>query len=352
MYTKKFFSTKDLLLWTGFETFVFFGIASTEVIFFVATGSVFLIPFAPIALIGTAVAFVIGFQNGSAYNRIWEARMIWGSIVNASRALGILVQDFINNDRTKQSVSDEVVNYEKKIIIYRHIAWLTALRYAMRQPRSWEYVMKENSNKGWAKSIYVPEFNTSFQDAINPYLSEDELAYIENKSNKQTAILYLQSRHLRRLKEEGLIWEFSFLRLENIVKELLDHQGKSERIKNFPYPRQFASILYYFTWIFILMVPISIAGQFHDLGLKINNELVGADQWFVWLSIPFTLVVMWVYYTMYRIGRVGENPFEGTANDVPISTIARSIEIDLRQNLGEDPAEIPQPFEMKRDTQM
>jgi putative membrane protein len=61
---------------------------------------------------------------------------------------------------------------------------------------------------------------------------------------------------------------------------------------------------------------------------------------------------MWIFHTMNRIGRVGENPFEGSANDVPISTIARGIEIDLRQNLGESADEIPKQFEARNDTQM
>jgi putative membrane protein len=74
--------------------------------------------------------------------------------------------------------------------------------------------------------------------------------------------------------------------------------------------------------------------------------------WITWLAIPFSVVVMWVFYTMNRIGRVGENPFEGSANDVPISTIARGIEIDMRQNLGESDSEIPKQFEVKNDTQM
>ena len=72
-----------------------------------------------------------------------------------------------------------------------------------------------------------------------------------------------------------------------------------------------------------------------DIGKDIaaNYPLIG--QHFLWLSIPLYAAVAWIFHTMERIGRTGENPFEGTSNDVPISTIARGIEIDLRQNLGE-----------------
>jgi putative membrane protein len=55
---------------------------------------------------------------------------------------------------------------------------------------------------------------------------------------------------------------------------------------------------------------------------------------------------------MERIGRVGENPFEGTANDVPITTMSRGIEIDLREMLDEDSETIPKPIEPKFDIQM
>jgi putative membrane protein len=156
---------------------------------------------------------------------------------------------------------------------------------------------------------------------------------------------------LRRLKERGLLWEFSFLELENVLEELFTLQGKSERIKNFPYPRHFASLNHYFVWIFVLLLPFGIVPQFAEIGLEADKYFPVIGHHFVWLSIPFCVVVSWVFHTMERIGRTGENPFEGTANDVPISTISRGIEIDLRQNLDESPEQIPAQFEMVKDTQ-
>ena len=72
---------------------------------------------------------------------------------------------------------------------------------------------------------------------------------------------------------------------------------------------------------------------------------------FIWLSVPFYITIAWVFNTMEKIGRTGENPFEGTANDVPISTIAKGIEIDLRQNLGETGDDIPKPYKVSFHTQ-
>lgn len=353
MYTRKIFPFKEMMLWTRYETFLFFIIAIVEVGLFILSDHLIQFPFTPVALIGTAVAFILGFQSNSAYGRIWEARQIWGSIVNSSRTFGMMVQDFINNDHAKNPLSEQELYLEKKTVIHRHIAWLTALRYAMRQPRVWEYVMNEKTNKEWANMIDVPEFKEDFDTTIKPYLSEEDYNYISNKSNKQTALLYLQSNHLRKLSKEGLIWEFSFLELENVLEELFTHQGKSERIKNFPYPRQFASLMYYFTWIFLLILPLAMAAQFGEIAIKIAKKVdIFNPNWIVWLAVPFSVTVMWVFYTLNRIGRVGENPFEGSANDVPISTIARGIEIDMRQNLGEAPEDIPSAFEARNDTQM
>ncbi len=353
MYTKKVFPIKEMALWTSVETYEFIVIAIIEVGLFVYTEHLIQFPFTPVALIGTAVAFILGFQSNSSYGRIWEARQIWGSIVNSSRTFGMTVQDLVTKDAAKNSMSDSELHQEHKTIIHRHIAWLTALRYAMRQPRTWEYVMREKTNKEWANIIYVPEFSEDFDTEIKKYLNKEDYKYLTNKANKQTALLYLQSAHLRQLKSQGLISEFSFIELENVLEELFTHQGKSERIKNFPYPRQFASLTFYFTWIFLLILPLAMASQFGEIATKFNEKTnMMCPEWVIWLSVPFSVVVMWVFYTLNRIGRVGENPFEGSANDVPISAIARGIEIDLRQNLGESDTDIPKPFEVRGDTQM
>ena len=72
---------------------------------------------------------------------------------------------------------------------------------------------------------------------------------------------------------------------------------------------------------------------------------------FVWLSVPFSVLVMWVFHTMERIGRVSENPFEGSPNDVPITTMSRAIEIDLREMIDEPKETIPEPIAPQHDTQ-
>lgn len=173
-----------------------------------------------------------------------------------------------------------------------------------------------------------------------------------SKDNKAAAILHLQSNHLKQLKERQLIWEFAFLELEQVLKEMFDLQGKTERIKNFPYPRQYATLSHHFVWIFILLLPLALVAEFDTLATKIETPFPLIGQYFVWLAVPFCSAVTWVFHTMMRIGTVGENPYEGTANDVPISTIARGIERDLRQLMDEDGEKIPSQFPEKFHVQM
>ena len=350
MHVKKNYSFFQMVKWTRFETFLFIIIIGVWVSAYYFLDLTWLkIPWTPLALIGTAVAFVIGFQNNAAYGRIWEARKIWGGIVNTSRTLGIFLQDMINNEHAIEKVSQEELNKEIKVIIYRHIGWMTALRYAMRTAKPWETAGKHKTNQEIDMS--APEFTSTFDKDVAPYISKDDVDYLKNKNNKQTALLYLQSNHIKRLNEKGLIWEFSFLELENVLKELFTLQGKSERIKNFPYPRHFATLNHFFMWTFVLLLPLALIPQFAEIGnnLTETNPIIG--KLFIWFTIPFYVIVAWVFHTMERIGRTGENPFEGTANDVPISTIARGIEIDLRQNLGESEKEIPKQFTVKFNTQ-
>ncbi|MCB0539531.1 MAG: hypothetical protein KDE33_18595 [Bacteroidetes bacterium] len=350
MHIKKTYTTFEMAWWTRFETLLFFTIIVIWVsLYYFLNLNWLKIPWTPVALIGTAVAFVIGFQNNSAYGRIWEARKIWGGIVNTSRTFGMFVQDMLTNEYAKNPFSEEEIQAEIKTLTYRHIAWMTALRHAMRIPKPWETFLNHKSNREW--DTRPPEEASSLDADIKPYISKGDFDYVMSKNNKQTALLYLQSHHLRKLKEQGIIWEFSFLELEGVLEELFTLQGKSERIKNFPYPRQFATLNHFFMWIFVLLLPLAIVPQFAEIGKEFTETQPVISDLFVWLSIPFYVAVAWVFHTMERIGRTGENPFEGTANDVPISTIARGIEIDLRQNLGEPTEEIPKQFEVKYNTQ-
>ena len=112
-------------------------------------------------------------------------------------------------------------------------------------------------------------------------------------------------------------------------------QGKNERIKKFPLPRQYSNMSRIFVFILIALLPFSMVPALHEVG-----------EWAFWISIPTTALVGWVYLMMESIGEYSENPFQGMANDIPMLSLCRIIEIDLREMLGE--TDLPPNIEAKK----
>ena len=339
MHAGNRFSIKEVFLWTRRETFIFLVIAAIPTVLYTVFNFTWLrIPWLPIALVGTAVAFLVGFKNNATYDRLWEARKIWGAIVNWSRSWGIMAKDVVTNRHTAVKVPEEELQAIRTRLIHRHIGWLTALRFQLRQPKAWEN-MQKNHNQEYRMIYSIPEWEEDLAATMQPYLPADELAYVMSKSNRATQILGEQSRDLRELEAGGFIEDFRHMEMENMLVDFFTQQGKCERIKNFPYPRQFATINLYFVWIFIILVPFGMVGEFDKLG---DN--------FVWLTIPFATLVAWVFHTMEKIGEATENPFEGGANDIPMAALCRTIEIDLREMLDE--TAIPAPAQPQNNILM
>lgn len=324
MHSGRRFSLSEVVYWTRRDIYFFVIVAAipTSLYYFFEIKWLVL-PWVAIGLVGTAAAFLVGFKNTQTYARSWEARQIWGSIINSSRSIGILFKDTVNTDKG-----------EIQTLVYRHLAWLTALRYQMREVRVWEN-MHLKSNKEYARFYKVPEHETPLNEELKKYLSEEELTYVLSKKNRATQIIALQSKHLKQLKDKGKVSEFDFIELERMLTTLYDHQGRSERIKNFPYPRQFATVNQMFIRLFIGILPFGILQEFGKLTKDVGEG-------FIWATVPCSIIVGWVFHVMERIGEATENPFEGSANDVPISNISRTIEIDLREMLDEK--DIPPPL--------
>lgn len=363
MYTKKTFPIKGLIRWTRRDIYKFLIIGAVPVFLYTVVGMKFLhLPWTPIAVLGTAVAFIIGFKNNASYDRLWEARKIWGGIVNASRSWGIMVRDFIGNEHAKDKLSEADLRSHQLKIVRRHIAWMAAHRYGLRTKKPWEAAFENKSNKEYADRHPVPESKMPLEEALSEYLEADELAHVMSKKNKATALIALQSKHLKELKDKKYIWEFSYLEMENMLVEFYTLQGKNERIKNFPYPRQFATLNVVFIWIFILLLPFGVLSSFEEMSDHLlehaGDVQEGIFQWcyqlvakyFVWLAVPFCTIISWVFNTIERVGEVSENPFEGTANDIPITTMSRGIEIDMLEIF--DVENTPAPIEAKFDIQM
>lgn len=312
MHAGNQYSLKEFIYWTRKDIYRIVLIAIIPTVLFQLFNWRWLaIPWVPIAMIGTAAAFIVGFRNTQTYNRLWEARQIYGAIVNNSRAWGLMARDFVQDKTAQQE------------LIYRHIAWLTALRFQLREQRSWENMTK-SYNKEYSRFFTVDEKTNNLTDELQPLLTTQEHTYVLGKKNRATQIIALQSEHLKHLKQNGAVDALSYIELQNMLNNLLEQQGKCERIKNFPYPRQFASVNKFFVVLFIAIVPFGLLNEFQKLG-----------EHYVWLNIPFSSIVSWVFLSMERVGEATENPFEGNANDVPITALSRTIEIDLREMLDE-----------------
>lgn len=276
------------------------------------------LPFTPIGLVGTAVAFYVGFKNNSSYERLWEARKIWGAIVNSSRSFAVCVLDYI---QPSSEMDYEALKEHKQIIIHRHIAYVNALRLQLRNRKVWEV-----KNDPFADIVQetTPFFNKNLLEEIKTFLHDDEAEYLYNKSNTATHILRKQSEHILHLFKLDCVDSYKHVELGSLITALYDQQGACERIKTYPFPRQYAYFSELFVWLLALVLPFGLVGELSKFGHA-----------YVWLTIPMSVIISWIFQVMEVIGDRSENPFEGSVNDIPMTAICRTIEIDLREMLGE-----------------
>jgi len=323
MHTGKKYSFMEVLLWTRRDIFMLLVVAAAPTICYVWFGMKWIaLPWLPIAMLGTAVAFVVGFKNNASYDRMWEARKAWGAIVNTSRSWAIMTRDYISNKHAAQPLNAEEMNRIHHRLAKRHFAWLTALRHQLREPRHWEAIYKTHNQEYKDKWFKVHEHHHKIEKELSRYLDTKELDKVLGVHNKAAYILGLQSAELRLLLDSGYIEDFRHMELEKMLVELMNQQGVCERIKNFPYPRQYATLNLYFIKIFVFLIPFGMLKEFEDMG-----------NCMIWLNIPFSALSAWIFTTLEKIGESTESPFEGSANDVPITTMSRSIEIDMRELL-------------------
>jgi putative membrane protein len=270
---------------------------------------------------------------------MWEARKIWGAIINSSRAWGSYIDGFVSNQFRNEAASDNEIYAIKKRLIYRHIGWLYALRSQLLVSTPWEHI-----NQGGFVAKFAQRYQDDFgiglvadevtQTELKLFLPMDEHDRLINHVNTATQIINEQSRELRELRKDDLIDDFRQMELQQILYHFYEHQGKCERIKKFPLPRQYANMSFYFVCIFVFLLPFSMIPELMKLG-----ELG------FWFSIPITALVGWIYVMMEVVGDYSENPFQGMANDIPMLSLCRVIEIDLREMLGE--TDLPPSIEAK-----
>jgi ion channel-forming bestrophin family protein len=279
------------------------------------------IPFLPISLLGIAVSFYVGFKNNAANERQNEARKNWGSITNDTRSLIAMLNTYLPENEMGIKAN----------ILKRHIAWLYAHKSFLRHKRmDWEHNLKLNE-------VYREQFrqdfniNTEFEQDVSKYISIEEIKEVESYPNMTSKILLNQSKMLKQLRNENMIEDFRLFELQNHITKLYEHQGRNERIKTFPIPRQFANYATLFIIVFAFLLPLGLVNETQ----KVN----------VWLTIPFSMLVTWVFHQMDLVGDYSEHPFEGLISDTPMTAITRNLEIEILQSLGEN--NLPKPITAK-----
>lgn len=246
------------------------------------------LPIAYPSLMGTAIAFFIGFNNNQAYGRWWEARTIWGGLVNDSRSWA----------RSLIAYSSNQVLAE--IMIRRHLAFLVTLSASLR---------KDEANLSYAE-----------------YLTSTDLNSLEPKYNRANQLLQLQAADLHQLRQTNAIDDFVFANLNNLLQSFCDGMGKSERINNTVYPITYVYFTQLFIWLFIALITMSTSG------------LIGGS------SIVLGWLMGFVFNAIHINGMSLMNPFSDNPAGVPISSITRNIEINLLQLLNSP--QIPDPVEV------
>lgn len=329
MYVGKSYKISEFLVWTRKSIYLLLFLGITPVVLYQILGLKWIgIPWTVVGLLGTATAFIVGFKNTQTYNRTWEAYQIWTAILSSSRAWGTMSRDFLNNPlKTKE-------------LIYRHLAWLTVMRYQMRDDRIWESTRKKY-NLEYQQFYSIPEQENTLEAQLALYLSPHDLQHILKAKNKASQIMALQSKTIKELYADTTIVVLQFVEMQRAIKDFYVQQGRSEHIKNSPYPRQYAIINTLLVNLFCFLLPFGMLKEFDKLNEGINGLMNGN---MVWLVVPFSVMISWMYTSLVQVGESTENPFEGNANDVPISQICFTAEIDLREMLGEtDLPPLPKP---------
>jgi putative membrane protein len=264
-----------------------------------------IVPIQAVGILGTALAIILGFRNTSTYERWWEARKIWGGIVNESRtftrqALTIVDHKTVSADHRSRC----------EAIVRAQIAWVNALRLQLRD---------QNDPKEWREQVGV-------------FLTAEDYAYIMSKSNRVTQIAMLQGYAIKEINAHDIMDIYSYIQIDDTLTRLTDLQGRCERIKSTPLPRPYDYYTLLFLNLFILFFPFAFIETF----ISISTPL---------LIVPLTVVIGWIFYQIYVFGRVMSLPFENLKTDVALTSISNVIEIDLKEII--DAEDIPEKTKPK-----
>jgi len=319
MHIGKSYGLIETLYWTRRKAYLLVAGASIVAGLYQICGWRWLaLPWPVLAMLGTAASFIVGFKNAQTYSRTVEAQQIWSSITAISRYWGLVSRDFPAGGDAAPA------------LINRHLAWLTAVRYQMRTPRVWEAAARAQNAEYRKKLFDVAEHDTPLEVALEKYLPREDIVALTAGDGAAAALMCQQSAAIRDLFTRQQIPVLHHTEMQKTLKDLIDQHARAERIKNFPYPRQYAVINSMFVWSFALLLPLGVVKEFAQLSAPgfMHGQMA-------LLGVPFSVLVAWMYVALDQIGESTENPFEGGANDVPITHICAGIERELRVMLGE-----------------
>ena len=259
------------------------------------------IPLGLITVPGTVIALLLGFRTNSAYDRWWEARIVWGAIVNDSRTWVRQLMTFIKYENQSSSDFDKI-----KSMALRHIAWNYTLARHLR---------KQNPMKDVARLI-----------------KQSELEEVKTKSNVPNSLLYIQGSEIKKLYEMGKIDRYQFMQLDSTLTRLTDSMGKCERIKNTVFPASYTLLVEILIYLWIIFLPFGLV------------DMIG------YILIPTTISLAVSFLVVERVAVYMQDPFENLPTDTAMLTLSRTIEINIKEELGEE--DIPDPIEPKNGVLM
>ncbi len=257
---------------------------------------------AAIGLLGTVVGIFLVFRFNEAYQRWWEARILWGALVNESRSFARQVITLLTPERVPNIASPEDAARLQTELVHRHLAYCNALRLSLRQQESW--------------------------DELAPFLSADELSEVKTYANKATRLSRCQGEQLAQVMGVDTSQQILLMQLDSTLNRLYDVQGGCERIKNTAFPDEVRFISRALVWLSAMAIPVAF--------LRSGTKAAAFE-------VVAVIVICLSFMVVEQLGAALKNPFENQDNDTPMTALCRTIEIDLRQQLGE--TEIPPPIE-------
>ena len=252
--------------------------------------SPFRAPSLPLTLFGTVLALVLGFRDNSAYQRWWEGRVLWGTMINASRNLSRMARNFITDPGARDL---------RRTIVLRQVAYVNALRCQLRR---------------------LP-----VDTEVLRFLSRGEAEPSLARTNIANGLLDGTARRINDARRDGLIDTILQSRMESVLTDIANAQGGMERLKNTPLPNQYRFFPTFFAHLFCVLLPI---GLVETLGIAtpLGSTIAGL-----------------MFLAVLQIGDDLVDPFSNTVHDVPLAAMCRTIEIDLLQSIGDTAPDPLQP---------